>query len=243
MPYYHLTTRPAKNQILTNGLLPKVGVRSRQNREMQAAVYLCDETSLPYWRAILRLPILFQVDEHALNNHHAVLDYSLYSEYRAYDPIPPEALTLVNDDTFGQPTKKDRASLYTSYLCSLSDMLVHLFYLCEHRRMGEQEPNFKQTIKELRFAISNTLTILEQFNDADQDPEQIRNLFQQWGDDGITTMFDTYNNTPERIYEHIANYPPSLFPNSKSLRRRIPVFFQTHLKPYLDINTGGWTES
>ena len=48
MPYYHLTTRPAKNQILTNGLLPKVGVRSRQNRETQAAVYLCDETSLPY---------------------------------------------------------------------------------------------------------------------------------------------------------------------------------------------------
>lgn len=243
MPYYHLTTRPAKNRILTNGLLPKVGVRSRQNGETQAAVYLCDETSLPYWRAILRLPILFQVDEHALNNHRAVLDYSLYSEYRAYDPIPPEALTPVNDDTFGQPTKKDRASLYTSYLCSLSDMLVYLFYLCEHRRMGEQKPNFKQTTRELRFAIPNVLTILEQFDDADQDPKQIRNTFQQLGDEGTTTMFDTYNNTPERIYEHVVNYPPSLFPNSKLLRRRISTFFQTHLKPYLDIDTGGWTEN
>ena len=112
MPYYHLTTQFAKNRILTNGLLPKIGVRSRQTGETQTAVHLCDETSLPYWRAILRLPVLFQIDERALNNHHAILNYGLYSEYIAYDPIPPEALTPITNDTFGQPTKEQRKLIH-----------------------------------------------------------------------------------------------------------------------------------
>lgn len=50
---YHLTDPESLDDILANGLKPKIGPRSKLVCEIEPRIYLCDRKSIPYWSALL----------------------------------------------------------------------------------------------------------------------------------------------------------------------------------------------
>lgn len=240
---YHLTDPKSLDDILTNGLKPKIGPRSKLVCEIEPRIYLCDKKSIPYWSALLDkytvIRIAMPVD--AFNKCIQSFDYSYYSEYLMAEPIPANWICKSKADTVMSEDEYNRLAL--SIIDTISDVCVefanYITYL-------DKEPDFAlEKLSKVEFTIKTCKFVLPHISfDGITAPILSRHLHYM-GDNGMYTLCDRYD--ADSIFKLHQKENPYLYEllgthekatnNTKWLYSWLKTTFPRRLR----VNTGGWT--
>ena len=80
---YHITAYKNLPSILKNGLKPAIGEHSKLVHETEPAIFLCNHRDIPYWKIILGISTVLQIDETAVTDKE-LYKYSLVAKHLFY---------------------------------------------------------------------------------------------------------------------------------------------------------------
>lgn len=225
--YYHLTKPEYLDYIFRDGLIPQIGDNSSLVQEEEAAIYLCDWNSLPYWQILLDRTIALEVD---IPDSLKEVRYSLYSEYLVSEPIPADRLKAIK---VAAPTKWHMRELCLDSLGVLSALSVRFARFYD----GQFDEDREGCEHDLQLTVPALLKTMQRYNYSVLTRQEIRSCLKELGEDGEYTFCDTYNNTSVRLYEQLLDYPKDKL---LDVRQQLNDFIITKFSDCLDVNTGGW---
>lgn len=243
--YYHLTTQDALPDILTHGLTPRIGTRSKMVGEQTPAIYLCRRQDIPSWKIILNLPVLLKIKQLDLSQP-KFYQYSCYGEYLYTEPIPPEQIEVVHYHTTSYPDDIMK-SLCLTYIHDISRLCVLITQYYTYRDTNQHAE--WMTTDYIKYSLMTYTSILENLDYTTCTKQEIRQELREIGDGGTAFtdkyLYQLYNNpdaippikTP-RLYTMLIQFQKDeLYPYRKKLHKLIVNKFQGCLR----VNTGGWT--
>ena len=232
---YHLTTLEALPAIFKNGIEPRIGARSLCAGESQPSVYLCERKDIPYWRIILGVTTALKIDTSLLNTTKIhKFSYDTYNEYIYNDIIPTQVISRTSTVA---PTASNKITLCESYIITISELVLATVKYYE-KAAGKQENQYHEQKEWLEHRYDATLYALNNLNYNIMTTKMKRNFLKQYGDSGEYTFLDTFKNTPNKLYQQMANYEPDDLTNKIM---KLKTFIETSFTDCLDLNTGGWT--
>lgn len=232
---YHLTDLESLPSIFKNGIEPRIGAHSQCAGESQPSVYLCDRKDIPYWRIILGLTTTLKIDTSLLDAARInKFPYDAYNEYTYDGMIPVQAISRTSTVA---PTIANKITLCESYIMSISH-LVLLTVKYYEKAVGKQKNQYHEQIEWLKHKYDATLYALNNLDYSIMTTKMKRNFLKQYGDSGEYTFLDAFKNTPNKLYQQMANYEPDDLTDKIV---KLKTFIETSFTGCLDLNTGGWT--
>ena len=224
---YHLTPKRNVKSILQNGLIPKIGSRSRRC-ESNPVISLTEYAFIPQWLILLGLsdPALLKITKPDLCE--GAIYAGGYAEIRTEKLIEPEYISVTAMPDFDiSDTMKH---LCKSYIDSISDLCETCArYYTENVRTTWT----KRQINTYLYGCMDTLSKLDFSILSDKEKED---YVKDIGENGMYALSDTYLNTDKRLYE-LSMYNDSA---TIKIRQNIENFIRTNFPTCLDLNTGGW---
>lgn len=243
--FYHLTTTEALPEILKNGLKPMLGERSKLVGDTEEMICLCEYHDIAYWRIILGLDIVLQIDATKVDltdkDRH---DYSYYSELICKHEIPADAIKIYKQNI--KVKKAPMMDLAESYMSNISHLcvLAARYYTYKDTDMC---PNYL-THDYMENSFKSLLTTLKNIDFSVVTNKEKRQRLRELGD-GNYSFVDRYEydhsyNPNEkqkvrpRLYTMLMKYEKD---DLYEYRHDIFKLITQNFKGCLDVNTGGWT--
>ena len=235
---FHVTKKENIESILQEGIVAQIGMNSQNVMETENMVYLCDETSVPYWSIILGADAVFKVS--GIKSESCVrYDYGPYIEYAYPYDIAPEHIEVFSDAIPGrEAAMKD---LCLSYINTVSAIAVHTARFYDNPDLWNGQ-TYKADISRqiLKSELYSTTAVLERLDFSVCPVEDMRSRIIDRGENGHYVFTDYYKSTDNRLWEMFDLYPDDeLKEGRKAFKNAICKGF----KDCLYENTGGWLES
>lgn len=224
---YHLTDEASLKNILRNGLEPRLGDNSRFIRDDRKGVFLCDLDSIPYWEILLDRHVILAVDEEPDIEDEIV--YSGYREYYMRGVIPPEKISVINNNISDADRREAMRALCSGHLISMS-----VFTLDCARFYNNNSSLSEYDIWLQGEALSAVLTRLD-YNCAGQ--EEWRDYLKIYGEQGEYTFCDEYCRTGKRLWQQLIGYDEDV---TARCREKIHNFIESKFPFAENLYTGGF---
>lgn len=241
LTFYHLTTEDNVNSILKDGLIPHIGERSQSVGELKKHVYLCNEEDVPFWSAVLSLPVVLKVNmKEAEINTNNVYHYSYYSETLIDTPISAERICRSNIST--ELTAEQKKDLSLSYLGMISYTCVKFATYITYISDTEKESMARHNLNNAEVLIKSLQFTLPNLDFSGVTAKMLRDCLHEMGNSGLYTLCDRYEPDCKegeknlRLYELLDKHPLAT-EDTKMLYKWIKKTFPKRLR----VNTGGWT--
>lgn len=219
---YHVTKHECVSNILENGLVPTIGGNSKSADEQDNLTCLCDYESIPYWLIICGADTVLKVDVSNVGDLEYV-DYYTYSELRTTQVIPPERISVLNEEVCTLRAMHDLCIQYVDMVSSACRRVANYY------DYGNIDG----------FPIHQSLLIvLNRLDYSCVSKEVIRKVLVELGDGGTTTFCDFYKNTGKKLYEVVSLYPEDEY---LELRQQLYDLIVEKFDGCLDVDTGGYT--
>lgn len=225
---YHITANKNLPSILKNGLKPAIGEHSKLVHETEPAIFLCNRRDIPYWKIILGISTVLQIDETAVTDKE-LYKYSLYTETLCHNAIPPNAIKHVYGP---KPTKKHMRDLCESYMWSLSSLTTRI---ARYYMYYQDDQDYHDDIET---SIDATLAVVNNLDYSVYTKDEIKKILKNIGDCGEYSFVDEYLNTGHRMYVQLLYYPKD---DLTGKRTKLYDYIHTTFYGCLRVNTGGWT--
>lgn len=223
--FYHLTDKECLDEILKNGLKPKIGRNSEMVHETEPAIYLCRRKDLPYWKIQLGKSIVLQISNFDESDaEHCV--YNGYDEWICKKDIPAENIKRVYT---AKPESKHMKDLCIGYISSLNKC-------CEVAARYYNNP-YSQGKEYLNHYLDVCLGLKDRLDYSVVPKEDIKDELVYWGENGAFTFVDWYLNTDYRLYEQLVHYPTD---NLIEKRKALHDYIKETFDGCLTVETGGW---
>lgn len=223
---YHLTTESELENILENGLEPRIGKNSRAIKEQEPAIYLCEKKDIAYWSILLDKSIILQVKDVQIADSD-IYAYTNYNEFICKNNIPPSKISRYSGELNMDLAMKN---LCLSHIASISRMTVNManYY---NNRLKIHEIVLKRL-------LTNALNILNKLDYSILSKKEIAKTIKEYGESGEYALTDMYLDSGKKLYEQLLLYKKdSLFDKREELYNYIVREF----KGCLNLNTGGFT--
>lgn len=226
---YHLTTKEAWEHIREEGLQPQCGQNSCLCCEDQDLIFLCDDSSLPYWAALLNANVLLRLPENCAENLKE-RKYTQYSEFLTKTPVVPAKLERV---PMVKVPDQIHESLCINYLEDISSLVVRII---RSYRFG---PPSRDICQMLTNEVELFLSIVSRLKYQNCNPAKLVKWLCEEGDSGEYTLADTYENTRTRLWEQLLKFGND---EMAPARRRLSYWIKEHLPIEVRYaKTGGYT--
>lgn len=248
MKLYHLTTSKNATKILTTGLKPKKGTRSKIIDDKRMGIFLCEYKDIPYWQIILGLPVILEVQVPVTEDMR--YEYSYASEY-VYESFIPASDIKVSKITVTQTARnKAMKKICIESLHSLSQLCencVNFYYesldeetviIASVGTVDYVEQSYTEELYESIVAETNSLSFYLPHLDYSVVPQKrLVSELKKMANNGAFTICDEYYNTGKRLYQLLLDYKDELL--AKKFKR-IHQCMVKSLKECLDTETGGY---
>lgn len=225
--FYHITDKQALPSIMEKGLIPQIGENSKIVQESEPCIFLCDNKSIPYWKAILGKKVVLQITGLDIGTMEGY-PYHDYNEFIWKETIPPERIKRIH--TIKTPVEIMR-SLCTDYLWNISNMTRNFAMFYMYHEEFEQE-------EELLRMIKTQLKVIKNLDFSVLTTDETKDILINMGNEGEYTFLDTYLDTNERLWSQLIRYPED---STTKYRQELYDFITLTFTPLLYVNTGGWT--
>ena len=224
---YHITDSESAKEILKHGLKPMIGKRSQLVNEEEPAVYLCNRRSVPYWKILLRMPVVLAVDIDETMDE--MFKYSCYDEYVCKECIPPDR---IKRSKAGKNTSVAMQDLCISYLDTFSAFARDC--ACFYDKTEGKDEEYLEYLTQFGNSITAVLPSLDYSSCS---KSQIVMHMLECADDSMITFLDQYWNTDRKLYKQLLYYKKDTLYET---RVEISKFISKHLSCCSNVNTGGW---
>lgn len=228
--YYHLTTETAWKRIQTQGIQPRIGIRSAMNKETKPCIYLCNQKDVAIWKFLMNLPVVLQIQTQNIQIEQE-FQYDMYAEYITTTSIPPEACQRVEVKELSI-SQQEEITIHLLYTLSETLTTLAIYY---ERYQGQTEllQHLLTKLKCLGYMLSN---IPWQHLNLSHIQTQIL----EYADSGEYTFCDTYKNTDKRLWNQLHEYPETN-PTTCQIYHQFLQNMQTIPDELKYLPTGGWT--
>lgn len=240
MVLYHITEKRNVDSILKNGLIPKIGKRSK-NIESVPVICLTELEHLDVWKILLhrnrpavleiRLPEINHDDiKSGLVKNFDNVTYADYEEIRTNTKIEPEHINLINIPTNRKHKRDTMRMLCKNYIDSFS-------YVCtscaRHYTDGVKK---YATQKDIEDMLQSIYSILSHLNFSVLSTDEKRKYLIDAGENGEFTFLDTYLDTDKKLYQ-LSMYSDA---RTHDVRCKLEDLITRTFADCLDISTGCW---
>lgn len=225
-----------------------IGDNSKSVGDTEPKIYLTKRKYIPFWQKIINNPVILKINIDGLNTKHIEnFNYYLYEEI-IYDlPIEKNYISICNEK-FALTTEQMK-EFCLSMIDTISQLCVSFAIYISYKDNKEflqkynneeyvnykkddimkSTPNFNKIIKNLDFSVLKA--------------KEIRKHLKECGEDGATTLCDTYSfnyisfdeSTP-RLWELLGTHEAAT-DDTKWLYK----WLKTTLSKCLYVDTGSWT--
>jgi hypothetical protein len=223
--YYHLTSNENAKKILKEGLRPIHGENSAAISDKREGVFLCKKDDIPYWKIILDLPVILEVDDIEDDNVE-IYKYTLYSEY-----VYPNVITFekIKEVCLDIDIKNAMHNLCIDYLYIFSRFTVQCARYYDYRN--------KDLHDALILSADSLISVMYNLDYTSCDKKEIMAELKEIGEIGDYSFLDMYYTTGRRLYQQLILYPQD---DLTERRREIYRYLKKYLKGCISVNTGGY---
>lgn len=159
--FYHVTTEENAKKILKEGLIPQIGEHSSLAKERHPYVYASDLESVPYWTAILGMPVVLRFSAE-MSGDIEINEYFAYCEFRFTHQIPAEDICVIKMDT--KLPEKEMTDLALGYIDSISricsSFAKYISYINSEEDHDFAEDNYFNAMDSIRL-VKNVIQNLD----------------------------------------------------------------------------------
>lgn len=242
MTLYHITEKRKVDSILKNGLLPKVGKRSK-NIESVPIICLTELEYLDVWKILLHLnqPAVLEIRLPEIEHDDIVsglvenfdnVNYDGYKEIRTNAKIEPDCISLVKIPNDRKHKRNTMRMLCQNYIDSFS-------YVCtccaRHYADGVRKYTTQEDIEGM---LQSIYSILSHLNFSVLSTPEKRKYLKNFGESGEFTFLDTYLKSGKKLYQ-LSMYDDD---RTYDIRCKLEDLIRKNFADCLDICTGGWID-
>ena len=228
MELYHITEKKNVENILREGLIPRIGPRSK-GVESKPLICFTEKKYIPAWKILLgiRSPKILKVSINPCITKKTV--YTSYEEYFTEQTIEPTCIQLVD-----MPINRLARKNAMKQLCY--DRIDALSALCQECAIHYTRKTNSHYNKLAQY-LKNEYRVLKRLDYSVLSTEEKRKYLKDLGESGEFTFLDTYLDTDKKLYQ-LSMYED---PYSYDIRRNFENLIVEKFSDCLDLNTGGWT--
>lgn len=231
MELYHITEKRNIDSITKNGLIAKIGPRSK-GIESEPLICLTEKEYIVFWKILLGLHSTQILKIKNIPDEFNEINYSTYKEVRTNQNIPPEDIEPI-DIRIDRTTRRSAMRL----LCR--DRIGVLSWLCQScARFYTDGVQKSMSHKELEVFMTGEYKILKRLDFSVLTTEEKRNYLKNYGESGEFTFLDMYLNTEKKLYQ-LSMYND---PYTYDIRHKLEDLIAHMFEGCLDMCTGGWID-
>ena len=229
MELYHITKKQNIESILSKGLEPRIGRRSK-GLEDEPVLCLTEKEYIPYWKILLGLKSTAVFRIKTIPDDFNEINYTDYKEIRTKKPISPENIELTAIPTNRTARRKAMKTLCLNRISVLS-------WLCQScARLYTDGVQKTMSHREVEEFMINEYRILKRLDFSVLTLEEKRNYLKEYGESGEFTFLDTYWDTDKKLYQ-LSMYDD---PYTYEIRHKLEDLITCIFDGCLDMCTGGW---